>query len=102
MRFWIRLLLAIAICVGLGWAAKKPIAAFLKQRNWPQYRQEQLSQGTIRSTVSTTGKIEPILKVLCKVLVSGPIIELSADFNSAVQKDERLGRIDRRLYGAGV
>ncbi|MCA9167809.1 MAG: efflux RND transporter periplasmic adaptor subunit [Planctomycetales bacterium] len=102
MRFWLRLTLIFAVLGGLVWAAKQPVSAYLKKRHWPQYREDELSLGTIRSSVSTTGKIEPKLKVHIGSFVSGPITELNADFNSEVKKDELLARIDTRIYDAGV
>lgn len=102
MRFFLKLLIIVAVLVGAGWAAYKPAMSYWKQRNRPTYRTDEVAQRTITSVVNTTGEVKPVLSVLVGSFVSGPIEELHADFNDQVEKDQLLAEIDPRIYEAAV
>ena len=61
-----------------------------------------VESGEIAWHVQTIGTIEPILKVQIGSFVSGPIVELYADFNEKVEKGKLLAKVDPRIYVAAV
>lgn len=102
MRWLLWLLISAAILSGIAFAAVRPVKEFLKNRNRPVYQTVELDRGSVRLTVPATGRLEPRLRVQIGAFVSGPIIELLADFNDVVDKDQILARIDPAIYLASV
>ena len=102
MKRLLKLLLVVAILGGLGAAAWGPIAKKLKERNQPKWRTAEVSEGEIVSVVNSTGTVKPVLEVSVGTFVSGPIIELHADYNQVVKKGEVLARVDPRLPEAAL
>jgi HlyD family secretion protein len=102
MRFSVRALLAVVVLGALGAAAYRPAAQFWKERNRIKYRHAEVVRGGIVSVVNSTGTIQPVLSVSIGAFVSGPVLELHADFNDRVKKNDLLARIDPRLYAANV
>jgi HlyD family secretion protein len=88
--------------IGLGWAAYRPAAAYLHEKNRLHYREAQLVQRTLKQVVNSTGEVKPVLSVTVGSFVSGPIIRLHVDFNDRVKKDQLLAEIDPRIYIAAV
>ncbi len=83
-------------------ASYKPAVDYWKKRNLPDWRESVVTRGNIVSVVNSTGTVKPVLSVSVGAVVSGPIIEICADFNDEVQKGELLARIDPRLFAANV
>jgi HlyD family secretion protein len=102
MRFPIRSTIVVAVIIGLGWAAYRPAAAYLHEKNRLHYREAQLVQRTLKQVVNSTGEVKPVLSVTVGSFVSGPIIRLHVDFNDRVKKDQLLAEIDPRIYIAAV
>ncbi len=102
MRFLLKLMIVVGLLAACGFAASRPLMAYWKRRHQPVFRFADVERGTLRSTVNATGTIKPTLSVQIGTFVSGPIIELNADFNDDVQKDQVLARIDPALYNASV
>lgn len=102
MKILIRLFILVVIVGGIGAAAYSPLQQYLQQRNQPEFKFAEVSRGTIRSVVNATGEVKPVLSVAIGSFVSGPIIELSVDFNTQVKKGDLLARIDPRIYRASV
>jgi len=102
MKFLIKLAVVILLLVGLGWAVRGPLVRRWKVSHRPQWRSAKVSRGEIIATVNSIGTVKPVLAVSVGTFVSGPIIELRADFNQMVKKGELLARIDPRLYAAHV
>jgi len=102
MRFFVKLLLVVAIVSGAGWAAYSPAMSYWKQRNRPKFRTDEVTRRTITSVVNSTGEVKPVLSVVVGSFVSGPIVALHADFNDRVKKDQLLAEIDPRIYVAAV
>ncbi len=102
MRFLLKLTIILAILAGLGYAAYLPLKAYWVRRNKPVFRFAEVQQDDLRSIVNATGTVKPKLSVQIGTFVSGPIIELNADFNDDVKKGEILARIDPALYSAAV
>lgn len=97
-RFFVLLLLLSAVAVG----AYPFVSNFLRERRRVAFATVEADSGDVEVTVSATGKIEPKLKVQIGAFVSGPIIELHADFNDEVQAGDVLAKIDPAIYQANV
>lgn len=102
MKFLLKIIVVLTLLAGLGWAAYGPLTKRWKASHLPQWRTAPVSRGEIIATVNSSGTVKPVLSVSVGSFVSGPIIELRADFNQIVKKDEVLARIDPRLYAASV
>lgn len=102
MKTLFKLLIALGVLVGIGFAAYRPLMNYWEARNKTQWRTQSVEQGDIVQAVNSTGKVEPIKRVSVGATVSGPIAELLVDFNTKVTKDQVLARIDPRLYKSAV
>jgi len=94
--------LVIAGLVTGGVLAYGPVMEWWKWRNRVQFRTVEVVQGPIISVVNATGTIKPVLQVAVGAFVSGPVLELHADFNDEVEKGDLIAKIDPRLYQANV
>jgi HlyD family secretion protein len=68
----------------------------------PTYRFAKVSRGAIKSVVSASGSLRPVVSVLVGSQVSGKIVELVADFNSPVTAGQVIGRLDPAGFEAKV
>src|SRR5262245_21560021 len=102
MTFPKRTLITLVVLTGVASASYKPLQAYWKQRNRPNYRESAVTRGGIVSVVNSTGTVKPVLSVSVGSFVSGPIDSLYVDFNDEVKKGDLLARIDPRLYDANV
>ena len=102
MKILIRLFILVVILGAIGAAAYNPIQQYLQKRNKPDFKFAKVSRGSIRSVVNATGEVKPVLSVSIGSFVSGPIVELSVDFNTQVKEGDILARIDPRIYRASV
>jgi HlyD family secretion protein len=55
---------------------------------------EVVDRGPIIAVTTATGTVNPVTTVQVGTYVSGPILEIDADFNSPVKKGQRVARID--------
>jgi HlyD family secretion protein len=100
-----RLLLFLTIGLTIGGAivmAYGPTIRYLEERNRPDWRTAEVTQGSIHAVVNSTGTVKPVLSVSIGSFVSGPIDELFCEFNQEVKKDDLLAKIDDRLYASIV
>jgi HlyD family secretion protein len=102
MKRLLKWLVVLGILSGIVAAATPPIRGYLKQRNAPKFRVAKVKRGDLKWEVEATGKVEPVLKVTIGSFVSGPIVEIFADFNQKVEKGELLAKVDPRIYKAAV
>ena len=102
MRGVITFFIFVVVLVGLGFAIYFPTAAYIRDRNRPQYRLREVVSGDITLNVNATGTVEPVLRVTVGAVVSGPIKELYVDFNDRVKKDQLMAKIDPRLFESVV
>ena len=102
MKRFIRWMVILLVLSGVGYGTWAPLQQYLEKRNQVDWRTEKVSQGSIKSMVNSTGTIKPKLEVTIGCFVSGPVIELNAEFNQEVKKGDILARIDPQLYKANV
>jgi len=70
--------------------------------NAPEYRLTKVERGSIVSTVSATGTVNPVVSVQVGSQVSGQIKEIYVDFNSPVKKGQVIARIDPDTFALRV
>ena len=93
MRTWWRYLfvvLAVLLLAGGGYAYWRRGA----QDGAGGYVTETVERGTVASTVTATGTVNPVSTVQVGTYVSGPIQALYVDFNSLVMKGQLAAKID--------
>lgn len=91
--------LFVAAAIGGGtWSYFKYVAV----EPPPQYRTVEVKRGDVVSTVSATGTIEPLVKVVVGSQVSGTVVKWNFDFNDKVNKGDVLMELDRDRLGATV
>jgi HlyD family secretion protein len=89
---------ACVLLVGLGWA----VFGGGGRAAAPLYVSEAADRGPITVAVTATGVVEPVRTVQVGTYVSGPILALYADFNSAVAKDQLVAKIDPASFAVKV
>lgn len=92
VRFW------LAVSLGVGAAAG--VAAWLlwPSSNLAEYVTAPVERGEIVATVKATGSLAPVKAVDVGTYVSGPILEILADFNSNVTRGQLIAKIDPRTF----
>ncbi|MFI5397504.1 MAG: efflux RND transporter periplasmic adaptor subunit [Candidatus Binatia bacterium] len=63
-----------------------------------EYVTEPIARGSVASTVTATGTLNPVTSVQVGTYVSGPIKALYADFNSPVTKGQLVAKIDPQPF----
>ena len=66
------------------------------------YRTVEIRRGDVIATVSATGTIEPVIKVIVGSQVSGTVIKWYADFNQQVKAGDILLELDQDRFKATV
>jgi HlyD family secretion protein len=91
---WVIGVLTLGVAIGgyvfFGGERKVPV----------RYKTAPVERGSIVSVVNATGTINPVVLVQVGSQVTGMVESLSADFNSAVKKDQVVARIDPFPYRA--
>ncbi len=67
-----------------------------------KFRTARVERGEIRSVVTATGTINPVVTVLVGSQISGTIKALYADFNSRVKEGQVIAQIDPAIFEAQV
>ncbi|HUO04437.1 MAG TPA: efflux RND transporter periplasmic adaptor subunit [Candidatus Binataceae bacterium] len=62
----------------------------------------EVTKGDIVRTVTATGTVNPVITVQVGSYVSGPIVALYADFNSAVKAGQQIAKIDPKPFQVKV
>ena len=75
------------------WADRKPPIT---------YKSAQVARGTLVSTVTATGNLAPLVKVLVGSQVSGTVTRWYADFNQRVEQGFVLAELDKDRFKATV
>lgn len=76
------------------------LAACGGDKNAQEYNTVTLSKGSLSTTVTATGTIEPINQVSVGAQVSGIISKIYVDYNSEVKSGQLLAQIDTSLMAA--
>ena len=92
-----KLVVGIGLCVVLAAAG---YWMFHKKDRAPAWRTAPVTRGDIVETVNASGTITPVITVQVGTQVSGRVLELFADFNSAVRKGQAIARIDPAPFQA--
>lgn len=66
------------------------------------YKTVEIRRGDVVATVSATGTIEPVVKVIVGSQVSGTVVKWYADFNQQVKAGETLLELDQDRFKATV
>lgn len=92
MRRWLLLLLLVsALGAGAWWFTGPGSLAVADQ---PAWRTARADRGDVVAAVNATGTINPISTVVVGSQVSGQVLEILADYNSQVEADQVLARLD--------
>jgi HlyD family secretion protein len=92
-------LVVVAVLVGAGvWGY-----LYAQSRgNAPKYRTSRVERGPLTAAVSATGNVNAVTTVQVGSQVSGQIKQLLADFNTIVEKNQIIARIDPEIFEAKV
>ncbi len=95
-----RLFIGIIVVAALGGGGWYGYHNWLAPPVEVSYTTATVARGTLISTVSATGTVEPVVKVLVGSQVSGTVIELHADFNDRVSEGDLLAVLDQDRFAA--
>lgn len=95
-----RALLTMTVLAGLGTGGVYAYRFWDGPSGETTYTTVDVKRGSIVSTVSATGNVEPVIKVLVGSQVSGTVIRWYADFNQMVKEGEVLAELDQDRYRA--
>jgi HlyD family secretion protein len=90
--------LAAALAAAVGWG----LFGGNGRAAAPAFVTESADRGPITVTVTATGVVEPLRTVQVGTYVSGPILALYADFNSAVTEGQLVAKIDPASFEVKV
>ena len=68
----------------------------------PRFTTQKADRGAIIARVTASGTLSALVTVQVGAQVSGRLMEISADFNSKVVKDQIIAKLDPELYQAAV
>ncbi|MBN2448551.1 MAG: efflux RND transporter periplasmic adaptor subunit [Phycisphaerae bacterium] len=94
---WILILVMVGAVGGGGWYGYN---SWLAPSEVVRYTTDTVTRGTIVSTVSATGTVEPLVTVLVGSQVSGTVMHLMADFNDRVEEGMVLAQLDQDRFKA--
>jgi len=78
-------------------------ALYWHQRPLPaRYVTAMVSRGAVIKSVTATGTVNPVTTVQVGTYVSGKVVQLYVDFNSAVKANQLMAKIDPRPFAAQV
>ena len=102
MRTALKILIFLGI-VGTALAVGyKPAMEYWEERNKVEWETAEITSGDVTRYVNSTGSVKPVLSVSVGSFVSGPIVDLSVDFNDEVKEGDCMACVDPRLFKASV
>lgn len=101
-RPWRKRVIGLALLVGACIAAWQIAARWQRPDTAPAYTLAEVARGDIRSQVTASGTLDPLVQVDVGSQVSGRIKELHADFNDQVTKGQLLAVIDPEIFASDV
>jgi HlyD family secretion protein len=93
-------LIVLIMLGGLGAGGYYAYQQYLAVPEEISYTTAQVTRGAVIRTVSATGTVEPLVKVLVGSQVSGAIEKIYVDFNDEVKAGDILAEIDRDRFNA--
>ncbi len=99
MRMSVIIIAASAVTLGGGYYGYQAVSGSSQPE---QYKTETVDRGTLVSTVTAIGTVEPILRVVVGSQVSGTVVRWHADFNQSVKKNEVLAELDQDQIKATI
>ena len=94
--------LAILIVVVAVVAAALVFLKFAGKSGAGEFKTAAVQRGSISSTVTATGTLNPVTTVQVGSQISGTVAELHADFNSRVRRGQLIALIDTTFLAASV
>jgi HlyD family secretion protein len=91
---WIVAVLLLLVMLYRWWQAPEGDGA-------AEYITMPVDRGAIEQTVIATGTVNPVKTVQVGTYVSGPILAIDVDYNSAVTKGQRVAKIDAASFIEG-
>jgi len=89
-RIWIIVVAVLVVGVVL-------LAVLNKPKEVTVFNEEECTEGSIETTVTATGEIQPVYKVEVGTQVSGIVEKMYVDYNSEVKKGQLLAELDKSL-----
>ncbi len=89
-RIWLIVVAVLVVGVVL-------LAVLNKPKEVTVFNQEECTKGSIETTVTATGEIQPVYKVEVGTQVSGIVEKMYVDYNSEVKKGQLLAELDKSL-----
>lgn len=93
---WLLLVVAVVVLGGAWWVWRSRTAGSAA----PRYRTVAVERGSIASTVSATGTVNPVVQVEVGSQVSGTVQKLYADYNQRVKAGQVLLQIEPSSFRA--
>jgi HlyD family secretion protein len=100
MKSMLKGLIALLILAVLGGGGYLGFQTWYSHKPTVSYKTAPVRRTTLVSTVTATGNLEPILKVLVGSQVSGTVTKWYADFNQKVEQDFVLAELDQDRFRA--
>lgn len=101
-RPWRKRIIGLALVAGAGVAAWQIAGRWQQADTAPAYTLAQVQRGDIRSQVTASGTLDPVVQVEVGSQVSGRVKELHADFNAEVTRGQLIALIDPELFESDV
>jgi HlyD family secretion protein len=99
MRISVIIIAASAVTLGGGYYGYQAVNGGSQPQ---QYKTATVDRGTLVSTVTAIGTVEPILRVVVGSQVSGTVMRWHADFNQTVRQNEVLAELDQDQIKATI
>ena len=96
----IRTLVVLIVVAGLGVGGYYGYGIYTQGEQAPRYKTIPVKRSKVVYTVTATGTVEPVIKVVVGSQVSGTITKWYADFNQSIKKDEILAELDQDRFKA--
>lgn len=96
----IRSLVVLIVVAVLGLGGYFGFVSWSQHEPQITYKSAPVSRGTLVSTVTATGNLEPLVKVLVGSQVSGTVTKWYADFNQRVEQGFVLAELDKDRFKA--
>lgn len=93
-------LVALVAASAVAYAGYRSLGG--KQDGPPRFTTQKVDKGPIVARVTASGTLSALVTVQVGSQVSGRILELAADFNSPVHRDQVIAKLDPELFQAAV